>query len=318
MNRIQLSVLVVLCSIAFGGRAHAVNYFKAFQGHQAPSKGKQVLVPDAYRIVTADQQSLHAFLNGLSSDPAKKTLITLPAPDGSTQDFYIWKTSMMEAPLQAMFPQIQTFTAEAKNNRQVTAKVDINTRGFHAMVFQGDNTYLIDPYADVADGYYSVYYKKDYHREGSQLMVCEVDDASKIADANGSLPEQMDGTLPGVGLKQYGGTRKQFRLALSCTGEYAVAVGGTTPTTASVLSAMVTSMNRVNGIYEREVGVTMIMIGNNDQLVYLDPNNDPFTANFNGGQLLAQNQSNTASVIGTANFDIGHIFSTGGGGIAAL
>jgi hypothetical protein len=319
MIRNKRNILWAVLLLAFAGNvAHAVDYFKTFEGRQAPSQGKQILIPEHYRIVSAEQQGLVAFLSGLSYQPTKAATITLPRPDGASMDFDIWRTSIMEEPLQSKYSEIQTFTAVARGNKNVTAKIDFTVKGFHAMVFDGDNTFMIDPYSDVVDGYYSVYYKRDYKRQESQVMTCDIGNEQRIKDASGNLPEHINGDNPGTALKQHGSTRKTFRLALSCTGEYAVAVGGTTPTIASVLSAMVTSMNRVNGIYEREVGVTMIMIGNNDLLVYLNPASDPFTANNNGGQLLGQNQSNTTTVIGSANYDIGHIFSTGGGGVAFL
>src|SRR5690606_22782836 len=90
------------------------------------------------------------------------------------------------------------------------------------------------------------------------------------------------------------------------------------PTKLNVLSAMVTTINRVNGIYEKELSVSLELIGDNDTLIYLNGSTDPFDANNNGGALLGQNQTNTNTVIGAANYDIGHIFSTDGGGIAFL
>lgn len=318
MIKYKYSIVWAFILLAMAGNVHAGNLFKNFAGRQAPSSGKQILIPEQYRIVSADQNGLMDYLAALSTDAAKASVISLPTPDGASMDFYVWKTTMMEEPLQRRYQQIQTYTAVAKDNKNITAKLDFTVKGFHAMIFDGDHTFMIDPYADIADGYYSVYYKKDYKRPLEQVMSCEIGDEQRIKDASGNLPEHIDGNMAGTGLKQYGSTKKSFRLALACTGEYAVAVGGATPTKASVLSAMVTSMNRVNGIYERELGVTMILIGNDTAIIYLDPGTDPFTANNNGSTLMGQNQNNTASVIGSANYDIGHIFSTGGGGVAFL
>lgn len=110
---------------------------------------------------------------------------------------------------------------------------------------------------------------------------------------------------------------RTYRLALACTGEYAVAVAGAGPTVPAVAAAMLTSINRVTGVYEREVSLRMTLIANNNNLIYLNGATDPYTNN-NGGTMLGENQANIDAVIGNANYDIGHVFSTGGGGIASL
>jgi hypothetical protein len=310
VNRIGVKgsfFLLLLAQTTFAG-----SFWQSFEGKTAPSKGQQVLVPESYKLQMLDQEGISRFLSGLNTSAGAAEILSLPTPEGKMRSFKVWKTPILAAALQSRFTQIQTFTATALDNPRVTAKIDYTTQGFHAMVFDGEHTFFIDPYSNEADGYYQVYYKRNFQKPEQQRMVCELGDGG-VDNVTG----QEDEVLP-IALKENGSTKRTYRLALSCTGEYAQAVGGSTPTTASVLSAMVTTMNRVNGIYERELSVTMELIANNDAIVYIDPNTDPFTANNSGNTLLGQNQMNTTNVIGSANYDIGHIFSTGGGGVAFL
>jgi hypothetical protein len=111
-----------------------------------------------------------------------------------------------------------------------------------------------------------------------------------------------------------GATLRTYRIAVAATGEYTAFHGGSV---AGALGAIVSTINRVNGIYEREVAVRMVLVADNDRVIYTDGATDPYT-NSNGSTLLGENQANLDAVIGSANYDIGHVFSTGGGGIASL
>ena len=107
---------------------------------------------------------------------------------------------------------------------------------------------------------------------------------------------------------------RTYRLAVAATGEYTAFHGGTV---ALALAAQVTTVNLVNGVYEKEMAITMEIVANNNLIIYTNAVSDPYTNN-NGGTMLGENITNLAAVIGNANFDIGHVFSTGGGGVAYL
>lgn len=301
-----LVLLTLLWSVTtFAGDSSP--YWQSIHPGLVRAAGEQQLKPDRYQTYMLQTAAWSNILLSLPQNPDAGLIIALPVPDGSFRDFKVWQTPMMEPALAAKYPEIRTFTAEATGNSQVTAKIDLSPAGFHAMIYDGTNTYLIDPYSDVEDGNYLCYYKKDCSRTGS--MTCAALHAAE---------EQVAGLSEGnhTGLKVHGSQRRTYRLALACTFEYATAVGGPTPTKASVLAQMVLIMNRVNGVYEREFASTMSLVANTDTLIYLTAA-DPYTNN-DGNNMLGQNISTINSIIGTANYDIGHVFSTGGGGVAYL
>ena len=229
-------------------------------------------------------------------------------PDGSIAKFHVWESSIMEPGLEAKFPEMKTFAGQGIDDPYATIRFDYNPyTGFHGQILSGKTGRIyIDPYAKGDLKHYISYNVKDYSRDVK--FICEVVDNAIASKGQGS--QLAAAACLGTNLRTY-------RLALACTGEYAVAVAGATPTVAAVAAAMLTSMNRVNGVYEKEVSLRMTLIANNNNLIYLNGATDPYTNN-NGATMLGENQANIDAVIGTANYDIGHVFSTGGGGIASL
>ena len=280
--------------------------------------GDRKIIPQSYQLAHLDVPAFQLFQSFIPTEASgSHTSIFLPTPDGTEMEFNIFEAPMMEEPLASKYSQIKTYTAISKRDARIIAKIDFTVFGFHAAVFNGDETFYIDPYSTMNTEWYVVYYKLNYFKNINQAMHCQVDENHDLNLANQAIHLEQH-SLPSLNsYKTSGDELRNYRLALACTEEYSTAVGGATPTKASVLSAMVTSMNRCNGVFEKEFSMHANLVGNNDTLIYLPGSGDPYTNN-SGSTMLGQNQTTINARIGSANYDFGHVFSTGGGGVASL
>jgi hypothetical protein len=283
----------------------------------------RLIVPMRYRTVTVDRPALLQTLAGapmeFTRNPSQNPIIYLPMPDGTTARFRFEESPIMEPGLAAKYPAFKTYRAQGIDDPTATSRFDWLPSGFHAIILAPSGTVLIDPFAKGNTTGYITYWKKDAANL-AQPWEC------KFKDLNLPPPRTGTGAPPFV---TSGTQLRTYRLALACTNEYAVAVGNNT--IAGTLAAEVLVMNRVNGVYERDVAIHMSMIANNDLITYAGDNqtcgscscdpcnaqNDPYT-NDDGDAMLGQNVFNLDRVIQEPNYDIGHVFSTGGGGIAGL
>lgn len=275
-----------------------------------PANVERVIFPKKFRTVSIDTEVLATQLS--TSNTGNGTIVLdIPLPDGTSSRFEVWPAQVMHPDLQAKYPEIQCFTGKGLDDPSATIKCDFTPWGFHAMILSSTiGTVYMDPYFHGEARTGMVYFKKDFQKRKNDVFEC-----AQVSEASSSLTELTLGA-PAESQEVLAGDCKhrQYRLALSCTGEYATFHGGTKPL---VLAAMNTSMNRVNGLYEKDFAISMQIIPNNDTLIFLNASTDPFTNN-NGSTMLGQNQTTVTQRIGSANYDIGHVFSTGGGGIAQL
>lgn len=274
-------------------------------------KKLHLLKPLAFSLQELDPVSLITVLKNSPKEFSAESrqnpnILLLPMPDGSLQRFRVSESPIMEPGLAVKFPEIKTYAAQGIDDPYATARLDYNPYfGFSAQILSVNGNVFIDPYARGNINYYMSYYTKDYS-DTDDPFICHVPDSPGNTN-------RIEASSPCRGTQLF-----TYRLALACTGEYAVAVcSPSAPTVPVTLAAMTTSVNRVSGVYENELSVRLILVANNNLLVYLDGTTDPYTNN-NGSTMLGQNISNLNVVIGNANFDIGHVFSTGGGGVAYL
>jgi len=228
--------------------------------------------------------------------------IELPMPDGTTARFAIVEAPVMAPELAAKFPEIKTYAGQGIDDPGATVRLDFSPSGFHAQVLSPRGAVYVDPAYRADVNYYVSYYKRDFSK-ASDDWKCLTEGPGKTISAPAGIT---------VNKVQSGATLRTFRLAVACTGEYAAFFGGTVP---NAMAAIVSAVNRVDGVYETELAVRLVLVANNNLIIYLNSATDPYD-NTDGFTMLGQNQTTLDSVIGSANYDIGHVFSTGGGGIA--
>jgi len=278
--------------------------------------GLKQINPQKYKVLKLDVTSIKSFLSKtpLEFTAAARTVssvLELPMPDGSFEEFVVVESPMMEAELAQKFPEIKTYGAYSLKKPATTARLDFTSRGFHAMILSPEGTFFIDPYNTATIEYYIAYDKKDFTTKKS--FSCNIDLIKQPSiDKPTNIPTQEMNTPTGIHTSIGDGVLRNYRLALAATGEYTTFHGGTV---ALALAAQVTTMNRVNGIFIRDFAVKMNIIDNNNLIIYTDGATDPYTNN-DGYILIDENRTNVDAVIGNANYDIGHVFSTGGGGVA--
>lgn len=270
--------------------------------------GSEWIRPQKYRAFHLDHAVLRPLLDRAPREftPAAQTApaeIELPMPDGSLEKFRFVEAPVMAPELAAKFPEIRTFRGQGIDDPAASVRFDFTPAGFHAQILSPRGAVYVDPLYRNDATLHATYYKRDYRRaaDGWQCLT----PAEPAVAAVAALP---------LDLARSGSNLRTYRLACAADGEYTAFHGGTV---LAGLSAVVTAINRVTGVCETELAIRLVLVANNDLIIYTNPSTDPYN-NTSGSTMLNQNQTTLDSVIGSANYDIGHVFSTGGGGIAGL
>lgn len=312
-NRLPSALLLVLFALFCTGLRAQKNHWQDLQeaGVSGKDSRKKFINATTYRSLKLNSQDLlqelrQAPLEFTQAARTQPLVIVLPMPDGSQARFSVVYAPMMEQGLQDKFPGIRTYNGQGIDDPTATLKMDWTEFGFHAQVRSASETkaFYIDPAVQGETTEYISYYKKDL--QAKQHIEKEV--LQQQVEQLGNLAQR--GTA-GVCL---GDNLRTYRIAVACTGEYAVAVGATT--VAQALSAITTTINRVNGIFENELSIRLTLVANNNAIVFTDGTTDPFTGNNSANTLINESQTVIDGNIGSAGYDIGHTFSTGAGGLA--
>lgn len=251
----------------------------------------------------------------LSESPSD-LVITLPDANGQLTNYWIYNNAAMETELAENVKNIRSLKAvDTKNNGNSVSISISDIFGFHAMGMKTDGSvFYIDNYTNDLNNV--IVYQRSSLELPKNNFTCLVPGDSFDDVAVSSVPVQ---TL------SLDNKRRTYRLALACTIEYAAfhvnnAPVGTPNTSVDqkkniVLAAMNVTLTRLNQIFERELNVHLNLIANNKNIIFITSDN---FNNWDDYDLIDESQQVIDNIIGSANYDMGHTFSTGTAGLASL
>ena len=270
----------------------------------------------------------------LLESPLNENTILLPLPNGNELEFVITPSSVMSKALAKKFPEIKTWRVKGVSE-DITGTIDFTSKGFHGMLLMpdGDRVFIQPDILSVDNGSSDIA-RTNFERLSSSSLSATLPVSSKRryisfsqkqnkANVNNEFscgvkdkptlnfsPSLGHKTLSARLLARAAPDLITYRLAVAATGEYTQFHGGTKR---DALSAIVTIISRVNEINSRDLGIKFELVDEQNDIIYLDPETDPYTNN-NTDRLIDENNQNlsSAGVLSKTQYDIGHVFGAGG------
>ena len=227
--------------------------------------------------------------------------ITIPNTKGELEVFLIRESSNFESALQAQYPEIRAYWGIGITDKKASLNFSVSPKGIQTMVLRGDSgSEFIEPISGTS--LYTII-SNSTREKGKLPLNCTTEDVAVNKELLNKTAK----------IAANNKVFKTLRLALSCTGEYTAYHGGTV---AKALAAMNATMTRVNGVFNKDLAVKLLIISNNSLVIYTDASTDPYsdaTAGA-GGAWSQELQSTLTSKITNSGYDIGHLFGASGGG----
>jgi len=228
--------------------------------------------------------------------------ISIPLPDGKFIRVALEKTHVLPPQLAAKYPKINTWKVTGIDDTAVRGRVDFTNYGFHAMLSMADgDTVFVERNQLNSEGVYKSFSRRDNTESFNRTFECDLHGEH----ASSSMDELV---LLNRTASRQASSLITYRLAVAATGEYTQFHGSVS----NALSAIVTTINRVNEINERDLAITFQLVPEEASLIYTNPLSDPYTNN-DASVLGTENIFNLddTDVLGASRFDIGHVFSQG-------
>lgn len=230
-------------------------------------------------------------------------------PDGTFSRFRVVESPIMEPNLAVKFPQLKTYFGQGVDDATATVRLDLSPAGLNARIISSEGAISIASLSDVEPGLHASYPAGDVPSRAGELQCADESVSPEPSPAPAEAATPFLGASPAAA----GGEvmLRTYRLAVAAMGEFTAAHGGTVE---SAVAAVVTVVNQVNGIFERDFAIRLVLVASNNLVIYTNAATDPYTPTRDIPSLnatIAVNQGILDTIIGPANYDVGYLFGRG-------
>lgn len=241
---------------------------------------------------------------------AQPVIIALPTLDGKIERFNVYSLPVVVKSLADRY-DLGSYTGAGVDDPSKLVRFSVAPNDFQSMLYHNGAYEFIEP-VDKAQGIYGVHPKTT--NTGTKPFTCATEEGAaaqkQIADLakNNSFANNAADFSKNADQKY-----RTMRLAMSVTGEYTQAFGGTV---ALALAQINATLTRVNGVFEKDFALHL-NLQDYPGLIYVDPATDPYSTVTGGnapGAWGLELQQTLTAIVGNDNYDIGHLFGASGGG----
>ncbi len=239
-------------------------------------------------VFTFEETLFKNELKSISSAQKGSKVVYFPNGEGKLMAFNVAEASVMSPELAAKFPEIKSYVGRGLENDGSKMRFSVSHKGIQAMMVNTDDKGTVF-LQKIGNNKYAVY-KRDKSTLKSDF-VCETESLTEKTIRSSASKPAVQRVL------------RKFRLAVAASGEYTAYHGGSVVDAMAAINATVT---RINEVYETDLGISLELIAENDDIIYTNAATDPF-----GGNLNTEIQNTLEEEIGAEDYDIGHLFHRG-------
>ena len=285
-------------------RSQAQNYWA-----KTPSIAiqKRAQLPKGAYYLSLDNELFQQQFNAKSSD--KQKVITLLNELGVSETFAVQEIALLAPELAKRYPNIKAYRGVSTERAEVSVRITHTGLGISAwMRLPEADDFFIQPVRKEKTLHYAYFRRSD--RQGG--INCKTE-SHRPKEKHG-----LQTTTAAKTLEKRTADIRTFRLAVAATAEYTDIWGDDNPSNGTnqedAFAAVANTINRVNEVYETDIQVHLELVSD-ASLIYTDTDTDPFS---DEDGFIDEIQPALDSNLGNENYDVGHLFALGGGGLAGL